>query len=158
MKVRVRIDAERAEAVFKVAKREASKNVREGLTEGAERQALPKVRSRAPSVTQPYLTVKATQRGPYLTTRGRRIGDRITGLLNYGGTVTAPIAPREAKALSTPYGPKSLVRRGSGGIGKPAVYKPKLFIEQGVNEAMPGLEEELLDAVVDSFEEFGDKG
>lgn len=151
MKLHIRVDDVRTIAEFKEFRRELNANIKQGLTEGAERHALPKARAVAPSVVAPWLTVKATSTRPYLTTRGPRVYDRITGLLNWGGSPTSDILPKKAKALSTPWGPKAVVRRGPF-QGKTPVYKPKLFLEEGSQAAVSGLEETLLDSVLDAFD------
>ncbi len=114
------------------------------MAKGAEREALPKVRALAPSVTQPFLTAGALLRGAYIGTRGPRQGDRIVGLLNYGGVVSAPIYPKDAKALKLPWGYR-------GAVTKPRIYRGKGFIQRGILNAKPGLEDAVLEEVMDSF-------
>lgn len=160
MEVRVRVDAAKATGEFRIARREIGRNLKAALVTGAERQVLPPIRSRAPSVVMPFLTVRATQRAAYLTTRGPRMGDRITGLLNYGGIVDSPIYAKtkygRVRPMGTPFGPKSVVYRGHGGRGKPSVIEGKHFIEEGIDVGYPGLEDSLLEAVMDTFGDLAD--
>jgi hypothetical protein len=144
--IRIRIDASPTSAQFRVVKRELNARLRAGMVKGAEKYALPKVLQQAPSVVRPYLTVKAAvTKGAYITTRGPRQGDRITGLLNYGGVVKAPIRPQEAEALAIP---------GVGlraAVTGPRHYRGQGFIQKGVLAAKPGLEDAVLEEVMDSF-------
>ncbi len=144
--IRIRVDASPTSAQFKVVKRELNNRLKAGMVKGAERSVLPRVRAHAPSVVQPYLTVRAAvTRGAYVTTRGPRQGDQITGLLNFGGTVRAPIFPQEAEALAIPgIGLRAAVR-------KPRHYRGKAFIQRGILEAKPDLEQAVMAEVMDSF-------
>ncbi len=146
MEIRIRVDASPTSAQFKVVRRELNARLKAGTVAGVEKYALPRVRAVAPSVVRPYLTAKASvSRGGYITTRGPRQGDRITGLLNFGGTVRAPIRPQEADALTIP----GVGLRAS--VTGPRTYRGKRFIEQGILEAKPGLEDAVLEEIMDSF-------
>lgn len=159
MQVRIRVDAERATNEFAVFRRNLNRTVTAAMTEGARRHALPKLIGLAPSVTHPYLDAKGSAKGAFLTTRGPRVGDRITGLLNYGGTVTTPIFAKnsgDSEAINTPWGPRAVVWRGTGGKGTPQVVTGKRFFERAASASEPGMEEVLLDHVMDAFGELGD--
>lgn len=146
MNISVRIDASPTSAQFRVVRRELNLRLKAGMVKGAERAAMPSIRRIAPSVVQPYLTVRAAaSKGAYITTRGPRQGDRITGLLNFGGIVRAPIRPQDAEALKIP----GVGLRAS--VTKPRIYRGKAFIERGILAAKPGLEEAVLEEVMDSF-------
>lgn len=146
MEIRIRIDESPSTAQFKVVKKELNARLKAGMVKGAEKAVLPKVLAVAPSVVRPYLTAKAAaSKGAYITTRGPRQGDRIVGLLNYGGVVRAPIFPKEAQALAIPgIGLRASVR-------KPRVYTGKGFIQRGILNAKPGLEDAVLEEIMDSF-------
>jgi len=156
MEVRFRADVDRATTQFTQVRKQLNAKVKEGLTEGATRHALPQVLRRSPSVTRPFLTAKATTRGAYITTKGSTKGDRITGLLNFGGTVNTPIFAKPGSAIMTPWGPRSVVYRGSRTGTKPAVYKGKHFIETGVAASVSGMEDALMSSVLESFDEFAE--
>lgn len=146
MEIRIQIDESPTTAQFNVVKKELNARLRAGMIAGAERAVLPRILAIAPSVVKPYLTAKAAAtKGAYITTRGPRQGDRITGLLNYGGIVSAPIRPQEAEALAIP----GIGLRAS--VTKPRHYAGKGFIQKGILEAKPGLEDAVLEEVMDSF-------
>lgn len=146
MEIRIQVDASPTSAQFKVVRRELNARLKAGIAAGTEKYALPRVLANAPSVVRPYLTAKATvTRGGFITTRGPIQGDRITGLLNFGGTVRAPIRPQEADALAIP----GIGLRAS--VTKPRHYAGKAFIQRGILEAKPGLEDAVVDEVMESF-------
>ena len=146
MQISIRVDADPTSAQFKAVRRQLNARLRAGMAKGAERAAMPSIRRLAPSVVQPYLTVRAAAtKGAYITTRGPIQGDRITGLLNYGGIVRTPIRPQEAEALAIP----GIGLRAA--VTKPRVYRGKAFIERGLLAAKGGLEEAVLEEVMDSF-------
>ena len=147
MQIRVKIDAERVSAEFKQASRDIRQRTKAGLLEGAKRAALPRVRAGAPSIVDPVLTARATTKSAYITTQGRKVQDRITGLLNFGGTVTTKIAPKKKQALAL---------RGLGvvvaAVDTPRRYRGSHFIEKGVDAARPEIERTTLVEVMKAFD------
>lgn len=144
---RTRVDDERVRAQLSQARKEAGRRVKAGLQAGADGAVLPKVLRHAPSVVRPYLTVKATLRGIYITTKGKKVGDKITGLLNFGGTVRSDITPRKRKALVI--GP-GIIRAA---VTDDRTYAGKFFLERSRDEALPGVEDDLLRHVMPAFGE-----
>lgn len=155
MQISFAFDDELVQSELKQARKQLNAKVKEGLIEGGTRHVLPSVLRRAPSVTRPFLTAKATSRQGYIGTKGSRQGDRITGLLNYGGVLRKPIAPKTKQALSWP-GAGGRVTVGA--VTGPRTVTGKHFIEAGVEDArsIGGLEQSLLDAVMDAFGELAD--
>ena len=111
-----------------------NRRVKEGLTEAGQRAVLPKVRVLSTSVSLPFITVKATSRRLFITTRGSKLGDRITGLLNFGGTVTTPIRPKDKQALTVAPG---VIRAAVTG---PRKYRGKHFMEKARDQSLPEVE------------------
>lgn len=147
--ITVRFEGEGVPEVLKAAKREVKKRMKAGMADAAKSEVLPAVQRRAPQIVRHALTVKPTVKGPKITTTGPRKFDRITGLLNFGGTVKSVIAPTESS------GHQALVI-GSGGVirarvTKPRKYRGKRFIEQGIAVSFSSFEATVLNEVMASF-------
>lgn len=142
----VTVDAEPALRALALAQKELKTRVKLGLQRGGEVAVLPRVREVAPSIVKPWLTIKSTQTRVYVTTRGPRVQDRITGLLNFGGDVKTTILPTKKSAIYIPgsFSPIAAVR-------SPRHYTAKRFIETGVAAAMPSVESTMASQVLDSF-------
>jgi hypothetical protein len=142
----VRIDSARVEHDFKAAQREIKRKAAEGIKEAGQREMLPPVKRRAPAVIAHSLTTKATSTRGYVTTLGSRKADRITGLLNFGGTVKAPIKPKKKQALMI--GKTGEFRAV---VTKPRHYRGKHFIERGLEEGFSGFEQRVLVSIMGAF-------
>jgi hypothetical protein len=147
VKIRVKINADRATAEFKQARRDVNRYTREGLKDAGRIAVLPAVKRTSPGVVRPVLTVGATTRRGYITTQGDKTKDRITGLLNFGGIVRTVIEPKNKLALTI--GNTGLVRAN---VTKPRRYKGKHFIERGLDQSRPEMERILLPTVMKSFD------
>lgn len=131
-------------------RRDMNRRVRDGLKEAASQVAIPRVRITAATVTAPYLTVGATTRAAYITTRGPKVYDRIAGLLEFGGQVTSDIYPKKGQAVITPYGPRSAVYRGPF-KGEPARITGQHRIRKGVEQALPRMADVAREEIVEAF-------
>lgn len=146
--ITVRFDGNGAPEVLKAAKREVKKRLKKGMMEAAEETILPAVRAKAPAIVRTHLTIKGAVKGPKLTTTGSRKFDRITGLLNFGGTVTSTIAPIQSQGhQALAIGPGIIRARVTG----PRKYRGKRFIETGIALGFPRFEEKVLDSVMNAF-------
>lgn len=156
MRVDVRVDAKAVQAQLRQARLAVDRQAREALAAAANRIAVPQVRVLAPDVISQYLVAKSTNRGPYITTAGPRIKDRIAGLLNLGGTVKTPIFPAHGRAVMTPAGPRAVAWRGAdvpggGTRGKAAKYEGKYFIQKGIERVLPRMADAAADEIVAAF-------
>lgn len=100
LNVRVTIDADRATAEFREARRDVNARTREGLRRAGERVALPAARRYAGGLkvagqsVATSLMIRPTTRDAFLTTRMRGIKARAVGLQEHGGVVTTQIRPK----------------------------------------------------------------
>jgi hypothetical protein len=147
VRIKVRVDASKADAVFKQARKEVNSRTKVGLIEGGHAAILPRVLVGAPAPFRTFLTVKATSRRAYVTTQGPARNDRALGLLNFGGTVRAKIVPDKKQALAL---------RGTGvvvaNVTTPRKYHGKHFIERGIESGLPELERIMLPTLMKSFD------
>lgn len=144
----VRFDGEGSKDVLKAAKKEVKARLKKTMGEEAETVVLPRVRELAPAFLEENIVVKPAVKGPKITTAGPRKFDRIVGLLNFGGNVVDPIAPK----VETGHQELSL----GGGIfrarvGKPRHYTGKDFIERGIEVAYDEFAARVLDGVMEAF-------
>jgi hypothetical protein len=137
VRVQVKIDADKASDDFKAARKQVDRRLREGLKTAGEKVALPEAKRRAP--------VKSRARDAVLTTSlaGKRA--RYVGLLEWGGTVRAPIEPSKKKALVVNGQP---VARVAG----PRHYKARHFLSGAVEAKQPQIEQALLDETMKAFD------
>jgi HK97 gp10 family phage protein len=150
VRVNVKIDAEKASDDFKAARKQVDRRLREGLKTAGEKVALPEAKRRAPVKTgrlRASLVVKSRARDAVLTTSlvGKRA--RYVGLLEWGGTVRAPIEPSKKKALLVNGQP---VARVAG----PRHYKARHFLLGAVEAKQPQIEQALLDETMKAFDGF----
>lgn len=145
MEIRIRVE-DLASREFTAARRGLNAKVKEGLN-AAGRAVLPTVRRLAPHVIQSSLITKATTKRMYVTTQGSKVNDRTTGLLNFGGIVTTAIAPKTEKAIAWG-GPSGVV---VSQVTTPRHYKGKHFIETGIAERMPAVEDAMESSVMEAF-------
>lgn len=147
LRIRVKIDADRTTKEFKDASRDIRKRAKTGLAKAAKRVVLPAIRRFAPGVVDSFLTVKATSTRAFITTEGPKIGDRITGLLNFGGTVTTKVEPKRKLAVAL---------RGTdvvvAAVTKPRKYTGKHFIEKGVAQTRDKVQREALPEIMKAFD------
>jgi HK97 gp10 family phage protein len=146
----VKIDADKASDDFKAARKQVDRRLREGLKTAGEKIALPEARRRAPVKTgrlRASLVVKSRARDAVLTTSlaGKRA--RYVGLLEWGGTVRAPIEPGKKKALLVNGQP---VAKVTG----PRTYRARHFLSGAIESKQPQIEQALLDETMKAFDGF----
>lgn len=150
MRVRIHFQDFGEREALKAARKVVRLRFTEAIREASQRAILPRAKNRAPGVVAHYLTTKATVRGAYLTTIGKRVYDNIAGLLNFGGYVKGKIEPKRAGGLYLrDYG---IVVASVGEEGQVrARYKGQHFLEAAINEGVPAMEELALRKVSASF-------
>lgn len=140
VRVRITIDADKTSAEFKEARRDINRARREATKRAGEKVALPAAKRLARNLkvegrsTAGSLIVKGRANDAILTTNMtvRRM-HRAVGLQEVGGTVTAPILPRKAQALTVGTGFAAHVRT-------PRRHKPHLFMTRAVEQNRAGIE------------------
>lgn len=148
LQVRVDVDAEKTSLIFKEARSDVNRRLREALKLAAERVALPAARRAAWSFAVPFLIARATGRSAYITTRGPREKGRIVGLLEFGGTVRTPIEIQKEGVRGLPIGP-DLFRASVRG---PRRYQPSMRLTEAVQLQVPRTEEVMLEQVMRAFD------
>jgi hypothetical protein len=150
MKIRVRMEDFGTKEELKAGRKLMRAKVKEGLKEAGQRAVLPAAKRGAPAIVAQALTTKAVAKGAFLTTIGPRKWDRITGLLNFGGSPRDVIRPKEKQALHIRG--TSVVVASIGAEGRPrARYKGKHFLEAAIKGAQPAFEEITLPKVLEAF-------
>ena len=147
MRIKVRVDSEKTSDEFKGARKDINRRTREGLVDAGKKAILPHVRAGAPGVVRNALTTRATSRRGYVTVQGRRLDDRIAGLLNFGGTVRTPIEPTKKSALTI--GDTGEVRAS---VTRPRFYRGEHFIEKGIERGVPEMERIMLPTMMRIFD------
>lgn len=133
---------------LRAGRRDLNRAVKAGLIRGAERGAVPSVRRFAPRRTgrlADSIVAKATTRNVYLTTNLRGTERARVGLLNYGGTVRAPIRPRRRRALKLADGVFRAV------VTAPRVYRGRQFMDRGVQAVSERIAADLTYEVAEAF-------
>ena len=150
--VQIRFEGGGAPEVLKAAKKEVKVRLKKLMADEAKRIVLPRVRELAPTFVEDHIVVKGAVKGPKITTAGSRKWDRIIGLLNYGGDVRDPIAPKDKE------GHQFLSIGGEfyrSRVTKPRHYEGKDFIERGIAESFDEFESRVLDGVMGAFNGMG---
>jgi hypothetical protein len=141
VKVRLRLEDFETHEEIKAARKLINRKTKEGMKEAAQRAVLPEAKRGAPAIVAQALTTKATTRGAYLTTLGRRKLDDITGLLNFGGQPEDVIRPQRRKALAFRGAGGAVVVEAVGRAGRPrARYKGAHFLEAAIARCVPAME------------------
>lgn len=125
MTITVKVDDAAVLAGLRAQRRAINQDVRKTTLVAAEKTVLPTTKRLAPSIIRGPLIARSTTKGAYLTTSARGRWRKVTGLLNFGGTVKAPIVPVNAKALKIG---DRYVSRVSG----PRTYRAKKFMQRSV--------------------------
>lgn len=141
----IRFEDEAVLRALNAARRDINSRVKDGLKTAVKEAGLPGAKVAAASLVAPYLTVGATQTRAFITTRGPKLFDRIAGLQEFGGTVTVPIFPKKALALSVAPG----VMRAA--VNKPRRYPAQRRISRSVERSLPKIAERARDDVVKAF-------
>lgn len=151
MRTSIRV-SDSASPILKQARREVGRRTKEAMVEAAQQETLPVIRRFSPSVVQSIFTVRATLRGAYVTTSGKRTLDRIAGLLNFGGIVSTRIFPKqEGGVLHTPFGFFRVVYRGVYRRGRAARYEGKDFLSRAVVTSAPAFEDRIVPEILKAF-------
>lgn len=144
LEISVQVDAHKAEADFKEARKEIGNRVKLGLKTAGETVALPAVRAHAPVKTgklRESLYVRASRTGAVITNR-RSVP--YVGLQEFGGTVRKWITPKHKKALYINGHFVTTVRT-------PRTYKAKSFIVTALDENRTQIEEAVADEILKAF-------
>lgn len=151
----VDVDYGQVDDALKAARTEIRTQAKKGMATAADFAVAPRVRSAAaltmPPISTAALTTKANMREAYVTTRGPRVADRITGLLEFGGTVTTVIEPKKQGRTGLPIG-------GSGSdiirysVHGPRHYTGKRVLRTAVASSVDEFETILLRYVIDAFD------
>jgi hypothetical protein len=145
MRLDVKIEDTAVQLALKAARRDLAQSVKQGLLHGAQR-ALPQVKVTAPTVVGQHLAAKATTRDAYITTVGPTVYDRIAGLLEWGGDVKTPLAPKKAQALKI--GDTGEIRATVTGT---RTYSAQQRIYRGISASLPVAEAVAREEVVKAF-------
>lgn len=143
----VRVDDAAALAAMRETRKELDRDVRAALITVGEQVALPVARRLAPRRSgdlERSLTVKGSARGAYLTTSLRGKRGRRVGLLEFGGTVKAPVTPKRARALRLTSG--DFVAR----VDTPRVYPALGFMRRSVDDQQPRIRVEVERAMTEA--------
>jgi len=152
MRLDVKVNAAPATDEFKAARRDANRRLAAGLKVAGERVALPAARRNAPRRSGELassLVVKASSNHATLTTNLRGKKGRRVGLLNYGGTVKAPILPRKKKALY--FGGHFYAS-----VTAPRVIKGTHFLNRAIDDNRAMIDQAIEAEVMKSFQGFGE--
>jgi len=125
-----------ASPVLRQFRRDLNGLVAQFSVDAAERLVLPTAKRRAPGSIGSSLVVRGGRR-PYLTTSRRGTKRQVVGLLEFGGTVRAPIVPKRAKALKVGPG----IYRAS--VTGPRVYKAQRFMRSAAEDRVQEFGEEI---------------
>jgi hypothetical protein len=137
--VTMKIDTSHTTAALQAAASAAQREAVKGVRKAAKEVALPivqrEVHGRLPGTTH----AGATQNGAYVEQRhpGAAIDE-------FGGTRSDEILPTNARALSTPAGPRAAVR------GK-RTYRASHALQRAAQHAAPAMEEPIKKAVLDAY-------
>lgn len=148
--IKVTIDADRASDQFKAARKEINAHRKQAL-EAAAGVVMPEARRRTPGFAASHLTIRATARTAFITTKGlSRTMNRVFGLLEHGGTVRTRIVADEFKgaaALKTPQGPRAAVNA-------PRNYKARRYLTGAIESRRPQIDEAILRETMKAFDGF----
>lgn len=147
IRIDAKIDADQAIDAFKAARRDISRRARSGTKRAGEQTILPRGRRGVGGhtpVSPSQLIVKTTSTTGFLTVAGKKQG-RIVGLLNYGGTVSAPIVPKKKKAVS--FGGVVVSQ-----VTAPRHYRGLHFLEKARDEGLEEFGQALLPNILAAFE------
>lgn len=123
--INVTVDDAAVMAGLRAQRRAINQDVKKTTLIAAEKTVLPTTKRLAPSIIRGPLIARSTTKGAYLTTSARGRWRRVTGLLNFGGTVKATIRPVNAKALKI--GDRYVAR-----VTGPRTYRAQRFMEKSV--------------------------
>ncbi len=143
MKITFRADTRQIEAAFAEASANAQREMQRGIREAAKQIALPVVRQEVTGKLPGVTTAGATAKGGYV--RQTHPGAAIN---EFGGTRRDVIRPINAKALSTPAGPRAKV-------GGARVYTAKHALQRAAERASPLMEKPMLDAMLTAYRNAG---
>lgn len=151
VRVEAHVEDARATEGFKQARREINGRLKDGLRRAGEKVALPTARRLAPSKSGELassLVVKTTTRSASLTTSLRGKKGRRVGLLEFGGTVKAPIEHRKAQALY--FGGRFAAK-----VTTPRTFRGQHFLTRAVHDQIPEIEAAIGEEVLRAFSDFG---
>jgi hypothetical protein len=175
IRIEATVDADQATDAFKHARRDIYRRTKSGIKHAGERTILPKARrgvTRRTPVVASQLIVKTTTTDGYLTARTVKQGRKI-GLLNFGGTVDAPIVPKAAQKKIAATGTRGGAYKGEiggrkfnfrgkraiafGGIvvsqvNKARRYRGSHFLEKARDEGLEEFGQALLPSILMAFE------
>lgn len=146
----IKVDTTAAMVEFAEARRQINGQVKAGLLVAAQKVALPEAKHLAPVKTgrlQASLVAKASSRSAYLTTSLRGKQGRYVGLQEFGGTVSAPIVPKNKRAVVVNGQP---VARVSG----PRTYQAKRFLTRAVQRRRTEIALAIRDETLKAFKGF----
>lgn len=153
--VGVKIDAERATAEFREARREFNARLKDALRIAGEKVVLPVAKRRAAGLRvegtpiASTLVVRSRSRYAILqsTLRGKK--NRAAGLLEFGGTVRTPIRPRNAGAIFWPGAAHPVaVVEGSRTV------KGRLYLVGAVQQSESRIDDAIRDEMLKAFDGF----
>jgi hypothetical protein len=153
--VKVKIDADRASAEFREARREFNARLKDALRIAGERVVLPVAKRRAAGLNVEGTPIASTlvvrSRSKYAilqsTLRGKK--NRAAGLLEFGGTISTPIRPRNAGAIYFPGAAHPVaVVEGSRTI------KGRLYLVGAVQQSERKIDDAIRDEMLNAFDGF----
>lgn len=146
IRIDAKIDADQATDAFKAARRDIYRRQRSGTKRAGEQTILPRGRREMAGHTPvgvSQLVVKTTSTTGFLTVANKKQG-RIVGLLNFGGTVKAPLVPKRKKAIA--FGNVVVAE-----VDTPRHYRGLHFLEKARDEGLQEFGEALLPALLEAF-------
>lgn len=153
--VKVKIDADKAQAEFREARREFNARLKDALRIAGEKVVLPVAKQRAAGLSvegtpiASTLVVRSRSNHAILqsTLRGKK--NRAAGLLEFGGTVKTPIRPKNAGAIFFPGAahPVAVVEGAR-------TVKGRLYLVGAVNATERRIDDAIRDEMLNAFDGF----
>lgn len=148
----VDVDMNGTDSVLKAARKEVNARTKVGMKRAADIAVEPAARAAAaatmPPIASAAVVTKATTRKAVVTTRGPKQLDRIVGLLEFGGTVSAPIVAKGSGRTGLPIA-SGVIRYSVHGDRH---YTGKGALRAAVASRVDQFESILLDEIIQAFD------
>lgn len=151
IRVDVKVDAHKATEEFKQARREMNARLKLALEKAGKRVVLPAAKRGAGHLrvegvnVASALVIRARSTSAVLTTSLRGKKARAVGLMEYGGTVRAPVLPKKKKAVVVNGQPIAAMTT-------PRHYTGKHFMTTAVQSNLPQTERVILEEIMQAFD------
>lgn len=149
--VGVKVDAAKATAEFKQARREINTRLKAAMEKAGKRVVLPEAKRRTAGLrvegvsVSSALVIRARSTTAFLTTSLRGKKARAVGLMEYGGTVHTPVLPKKKKAVLVNGMPIAAMTT-------PRHYRGRHMLAFSVEAKLPQTERVILEEVMRAFD------